>query len=108
MAIPRPYGRGLYGTGPYSRYGGNVWEVGGATSIAFNVTSQGVQLVIQPWAVTAILWDVWSEHLAPNWMLPAPCEPGVWTPADPCEAGAWAAPGPCSTGTWSTKRLVGS
>jgi len=35
MPTPRPYGRGPYGKGPYERYRGTIYDVAGASSIAW-------------------------------------------------------------------------
>jgi hypothetical protein len=98
--MPRPYGVGPYGTGPYSVYRGDLYAVGGATSIAFGL-APGVTRVRALLGQTSIRFSVQGE-LSPSWVMPGPCEAGAWTPADPCATGAWTPVPP--SGVWGGAR----
>ena len=107
MAAPRPFGRGPFGAGPYSRNRAVVYEVGGISLLSFDAHG-----------AAALAWA----------RLPALCNTGLWTPTAPCggvvadtrgysdgaySAGPW--PGGvappwrpidvCNTGTWTKQRL---
>jgi len=106
MALPRPFGRGPYGAGPYSRNRAVVYEVGGISVLSFDASG-----------AAALAW----AHIAANSI-------GLWTPTAPCggaspdtrgysdgsySSGPW--PGgvnppwrpldACHTGTWNKQRL---
>ena len=46
MPTPRPYGIGPYGTGYYSRYRGEIYEVAGASSLHMAAIARGVNRII--------------------------------------------------------------
>ena len=117
---------GRYGIGPYGRWGGNTFDVAGASSIHFAVQAPlpqgihqllaatgitfsaqivGVQRTIQPAASTQIVFSI-SAHMALTWEAWAPCELGAWQSPAPCEGGAWQAPGACSVGVWKEAPLI--
>ena len=121
----RPYGIGLYGTGPYSRYGANVYDLQGrtglqfaahaaeprltftvaaASSIVFVPAATSPQLIFQPQAVSGLVFSLTAE-LQFDWNSWQPCEPGAWQPAVPCEGGGWLPPGGCGSGSWTEIRL---
>lgn len=124
--ISRPYGMGRYGAGPYARWGGNTFDVAGATSIVFaahaaaprltytlhattgitfDVWSDGMPVTMHPWAITEIVFSVMAElHL--TWDAWAPCGPGGWQSTAGCADGAWGLPAGCSVGTWELTRLL--
>lgn len=102
-AHPRPFGVGPYGYGPYSRWpsGANIYELGGATGIAFAL--QGVLVrVIVPEAITEIQFAAWAE-LAATWWVSDPCTAGDWV-AGACSPGDWTPPPGCQPGDWQVMR----
>ena len=82
MPAPRPFGVGPYGEGPYSRYVGQVYVVGGATLLTFGAKAASPLRIQQREAASQILFDAWVERLDENWTLPAPCKPGTWAPLE--------------------------
>ena len=117
---------GPYGRGPYGRWGGNTFDVAGATGIAFDATITAPQTIHQLLAPTGITFDVWTvganielhpsasteivfsaqAHMALTWETWAPCELGGWAASAPCEGGAWVPSQGCSAGVWTEDRLV--
>lgn len=106
MALPRPFGVGAYGVGPYSRYVDVYVDVGGASLLLFGARAIGSQRILHAEGLSQIVFDAWTEHLDRTWMLPPPGEGGTWTPAEPCEPGTWDAADACSTGSWAPKRTT--
>jgi hypothetical protein len=80
---------------------GREVHAGGASQIVWQAHAKAA-VVFKPWALSQILFDAWAEHLTRSWMLPPPCEPGIWTPADPCTAGSWSASGGVPSSSWVT------
>ena len=106
MAIPRPYGRGPYGTGAYSRYRGVIYECGGATGISFDVRAAGGSSIWLPWAVAGIEWSVYALHTDITWARVTLCSSGTWGAAGACLPGTWTPPPACATGAWTPKDLT--
>lgn len=57
MPMPRPYGVGPYGTGPYERYTGTIYEVGAASSIAFQPHAVSYRVVSAVAGATGITFQ---------------------------------------------------
>jgi hypothetical protein len=105
----RPYGMGAYGTGPYARWGANTFDVAGATSIAFDAQAAAPRLTHMLHAATGISFDVWSDGMAVTihpWALTeivltttAPLEL-TWDAWAPCGPGGWQSPAGCEEGAW--------
>jgi hypothetical protein len=63
-----------------------------------------VGLDVYPQATSGIAFAVVGGALL-TWEDYAPCEPGVWAPADLCEQGAWASAPDGGAGTWTPADL---
>ena len=129
MAVGNPYGRGLYGKGPYARFasggrpygvgaygeglysiwGGNTFNVAGRSGITFNAQALTFRLDYQVHAVSGIVFDVWSDGMgtelhpwAPTeivFTVSAPLE-FTWDAWAPCAPGGWQPTAGCETGAW--------
>ncbi len=77
MAAPRPFGRGPYGAGPYSRYRAVVYEVGGVSLLSFDASG-----------AAALAWRRTPPGSVGAWPQ-QDCTPGVWEPVDACGTGSW-------------------
>lgn len=82
-------------------------DLAGRTQILLTARSHGIQRTINPHGTAQIVFSVWAKNLEYSWALPAPCEPGVWTPAAPCELGVWTPPPGGLPGAWTPVRLPG-
>jgi hypothetical protein len=97
--LSRPaFGYGPYGTGHYSRWGGEIFAIQGrldlvftaaaaprvtmqfaaASGITFDASALGVQRVISAEAIGGIVFEA-SGALAWTWDRLRPCATGAWT-----------------------------
>ncbi len=129
MAVGNPYGRGLYGKGPYARYpgggrpygvgpygeglyskyGANTFNVAGRSLLLFSAQAATFRLDHQVHAVTGITFDAWSSGMSVTIHPWAPTEIVLattatltvsWTGWAPCAPGGWGLPDGCEQGGW--------
>ena len=77
MSAPRPFGRGSFGAGPYSRGVPGVIEVGGIARLSFDAHG-----------AAALAWRRTPPGSVGSWPQ-QDCAAGVWAPVDGCGTGAW-------------------
>lgn len=137
MAAPRPFGTGPYGVGYYSRYRGNLYEVGGAcllnfgaaarpnrissisavSSITFDAEAWGANRIMGLIGSTGITWDVTAHgiiRIIRPWAFSqiifdmwSEHLEDTWITRDPCVAGAWQ-PEACTEGAWVVSEPCGA